>query len=86
MPRRRILGRALIGAGILVIGSDVLWMIDVADGPGTGPKTFDERRTYDETKQSMHQVFPIGFAIGLVGLAIALVGGRLARDPAAPSA
>ena len=83
---RRVLGRVLIGAGILVIVVDVLWMVDAADGPGTGPKTFAERRSYDQVKEVMHQVYPIGFVIGLAGLGLAIWGGRLARDSAAPSA
>jgi hypothetical protein len=60
-------------------------MVDVADGPGTGPKTFAERRSYDQVKEAMHRVYPIGFVIGLAGLGISLVGGRLARDPADPA-
>ena len=82
--RRRALGRVLIGVGVLVILVDLLWMLEVGNGPGTGPKTFAERRSYDQVKEVMHQVYPVGFAIGLAGLGLALWGGRLARDPAAP--
>jgi len=79
--RKRTFGRVLIGIGIAVILVDVIWMLEVGNGPGTGPKTFATRRSYDQVKDAMHEVFPYGFAIGLVGLGIALVGGRLARGP-----
>jgi hypothetical protein len=69
-----------------VIVVDVLWMLEVGNGPGRGPTTFAERRSYDQVKEALHDVYPIGFVIGLAGLGLALVGGRLARGSAAPPA
>jgi hypothetical protein len=86
MPPNRKLGRVLIAVGILVILVDVLWMLEVGNGPGRGPTTFVERRSYDQVKEALHDVYPIGFVIGLAGLGLALLGGRLARGAAAPPA
>ena len=77
--RRRRLGAVLIALGVLTILGSVLWMLEVMNGPGTGPKTFAERRSYDIVKESAHEVFPRGFAVGLVGLGLALAGGRMRR-------
>jgi len=79
MARRKLVGRVLIGLGILVILASVLWVLEEANGPGTGPKTFAERRSYDTVKESVHETFPLAFAIGVGGLGLALLGGRLAR-------
>lgn len=80
--RRRTLGAVLIGLGLAVIVAAVLWVLEVANGPGTGPKTFATRRSYDQVKVAVHQSFPLGFAIGLGGLGLALLGGRLRRPDA----
>ena len=74
---RRRLGSWLIGVGIAIILAAVLWVLEVANGPGTGPKTFATRRSYDQVKQSVHETFPTAFAIAMVGLGLALAGGRL---------
>ena len=80
---RRRLGLSILTVGILTIVLAVLWVLDEADGPGSGPKDFAHRRTYDEVKVSVHRTFPIAFAVGLVGLGIAMAGARVARlhDP-----
>ncbi len=73
--RRGALGLMLIGLGILVVlgGAEyVLWSVD-----GRMRSDFADRPTYDETKQKLHESFPIGFAIALVGLGIAGVGARV---------
>ena len=75
---RRRLGRSLIALGLLVIVVAVIWVLEVANGPGTGPKTFAERRSYDQVKEALHGVFPQAFAVGRCGLGIALLGGRFA--------
>lgn len=76
---RRRYGQILIGLGLATIVAAVLWMLEVANGPGTGPKTFAERRSYDQVKASIHETFPIGFPIGLAGLGLTMLGARLAR-------
>ena len=78
MARRRV-GQVLIGLGIVTILVSVIYVLEVANGPGTGPKAFAQRRGYDQVKQSVHQTFPLAFAYGLVGLGVTMLGARLAR-------
>ena len=79
-PRERArLGAFLIGLGLVLIVGAVLWMLEVANGPGSGPKTFAARRSYDQVKVALHESMPLGFAVGLGGLGLALLGGRLRR-------
>ena len=78
--KRRRLGRWMIGVGLVIILASVLWVLEEANGPGTGPKHFAERRSYDIVKKDLHRVFPTAFACGLLGLGLALWGGRIARD------
>jgi hypothetical protein len=84
-PARRRAGFALVGLGIVVILASVVYVLEMANGPGTGPKRFEERRTYDMVKESVHETFPMAFAIGIAGLGIAMCGGRLARPKRPPS-
>lgn len=79
-PRaRQRLGGALIVLGLVVIVGAVLWLAEIANGPGTGPKTFATRRSYDQVKVALHGSFPTAFGIGVGGLGLALYGGRLRR-------
>ena len=77
MARRRTLGIVLVVLGLLVIVVSVITVLEVANGPGTGPKTFAERRSYDQVKEAVHRVFPLAFLVGLGGLGIALLGQRV---------
>lgn len=79
MSRKR-LGTVLLVLGLVVIVVAVLWVLEVANGPGTGPKTFAERRSYDQVKEALHESFPLGFAVGIGGLGLAMLGARLRRD------
>jgi len=74
---KRRLGTILIVLGLLVIVGAVLWVLEAANGPGMGPRTFAERRSYDQVKVEIHRTFPFGLVIGLGGLGLALLGGRL---------
>jgi hypothetical protein len=75
--RRRRLGAGLIGGGILIIAVSVIVVLEIANGPGTGPKSFAQRRGYDQVKQDVHRSFPIALLGGLLGLAIAMTGARI---------
>lgn len=75
--RRRRLGTGLIVAGIGIIVVSVIAVLEVANGPGTGPKTFAQRRGYDQVKQDVHRSFPIAVLGGLLGLGIAITGARI---------
>jgi hypothetical protein len=72
-------GIALVALGILVILGAVIVVLEVANGPGSGPKTFAERRSYDQVKESVQRVYPIAFPIGLGGLGLALLGSRILK-------
>ncbi len=77
-PRaRRRAGALLIALGLALIVGAVLWVLEVANGPGHGPRTFAERRSYDQVKVALQGSFPRGLAVALGGLALALAGGRL---------
>ena len=78
-PRRARLGYGLIAAGLLVIVGAVLYVLEAANGPGAGPTTFAQRRSYDQVKVEVHRVFPLAFLVGLGGLGLALWGGRFLR-------
>lgn len=73
------MGQVLIGLGIVTILVSVIYVLEEANGVGTGPKAFAQRRGYDQVKQSVHQTFPLAFACGLVGLGITMLGARLTR-------
>jgi len=79
VPARRKLGIGLIVLGLVTIVGAVLWVLEVANGPGAAPTTFAERRSYDMVKESVHETFPLAFGVGLVGLGLTMLGARLAR-------
>ena len=66
----------MIAGGVLVLGA-VLYLLEVANGPGSGPTTFAERRSYDLVKRDLHAALPIGAPIALAGLGIAIWGNRI---------
>ena len=73
---RRRLGLALVIGGILTIVVAVIAVLEVANGPGTGPKSFAERRSYDQVKVAVHGSFPLAFLFGLGGLGLTVLGAR----------
>lgn len=84
MAKRRV-GQVLIGLGLTIILVAVLYVLEMANGPGTGPKAFANRRGYDRVKQSVHQTFPMAFVVGVGGLGLAMLGTRMVRsNPRAP--
>ena len=77
MPRpSRRLGIAFVISGIVTIVVSVIVVLEVANGPGTGPKSFAERRSYDQVKVAVHRSFPIAFLFGLGGLGLTVLGAR----------
>lgn len=81
--RRQRTGISLVVAGLIGIVASVLWVLEAANGPGAGPHTFAQRRSYDQVKVEVHRTFPLGLVCGLAGLALCMAGARLARpDPA----
>ncbi len=82
LTRRRFVGIGLIVLGLLTIVGSVLWVLEIANGPGTGPKSFAERRGYDQVKGAVQRSFPLALVIGVLGLALAMLGGRLRRRAA----
>lgn len=82
---RRRGGRLLIALGLAVIVGAVLYVLEAANGPGLGPRSFAERRSYDQVKVEVHRTFPAAFAVGLVGLGLTLLGGRWLRREEPPA-
>jgi len=78
---RRGLGRVMVGLGLVVIVAAVIYVLESANGPGTGPKTFAQRRSYNQVKESVHATYPLAFLVALTGLGITMVGARMQRDP-----
>src|SRR5262245_53717412 len=76
---RRRLGIALVVLGLVTIVSSVLVVLEIANGPGTGPKSFAQRRSYDQVKVDVQRSFPIAFLVGVGGLGLTMAGARLAR-------
>ena len=76
---RRRLGIALVVLGLVTIVGSVLVVLEIANGPGTGPKSFAQRRSYDQVKVEVQRVFPVALLVGLGGLGLAMAGARLAR-------
>ena len=83
---KKKLGTGLIVLGLLTIVGAVLWVLEEANGPGLGPPgTFAERRSYNQTKEAVHESFPLGFAVGIAGLGLAMAGSRI-RSGGSPDA
>lgn len=78
MSRRR-LGIALVVLGLVTVVGSVLVVLEIANGPGTGPKAFAQRRGYDQVKADVQRSFPIALLVGVGGLGLAMAGARLAR-------
>jgi len=83
VSRRRI-GIALVVLGLVTIVGAVLVVLEIANGPGTGPKAFAQRRSYDQVKVDVQRSFPIALLVGVGGLGLAMAGARLARREGAP--
>lgn len=78
-PARRRLGITLVVLGLVTIVTAVIVVLEIANGPGTGPKAFAQRRGYDQVKADVHRSFPLALVVGLAGLGLSMAGARLAR-------
>ena len=72
---RRKLGWALTIVGLAMILGGVLYVLETV-GHAEGGR-FENRRSYDQVKVAVHRSFPTGFATGIAGLALAMLGARL---------
>ena len=79
MTRRRV-GLALIVLGLLGIVWGVLYVLEAANGPGFGPRRFEERRSYNQVKESVHGAFLGGCLRAGTGFALIAAGSRLRRS------
>jgi hypothetical protein len=68
---------ALLSGGLIVIVVSVLVVLESANGPGTGPKSFAQRRSYDQVKVEVHRTFPLALLGALAGLGLAIAGTRV---------
>lgn len=80
MTRRR-LGLALVLLGLLGIVWGVLHVLEAANGPGYGPRTFEDRRSYNQVKEGVHGSFLGGCLRAGIGFALVAAGARLRRGP-----
>ena len=78
MTRRRI-GLALILLGLLGLIWGVLHVAEAANGPGPGPRRFEDQRGYDQVKRDLHRSLFGGCLRAGLGCALIAVGGRLRR-------
>ena len=85
MLARRRIGIALVVFGLGTMLVSVIAVLEIANGPGTGPKSFATRRSYDQVKVDVQRSFPYGFLAGIVGLGITMWGARLAKRDDAPA-
>jgi hypothetical protein len=79
----------LVVVGLVTIVAAVLFVVETANGPGTGPKAFAARRSYDQVKVEVHRTYPYALVAGVLGLALTITGARLAQrgggEPSAPA-
>jgi hypothetical protein len=81
---RRRLGIVMVVLGLATIVGAVLVVLEIANGPGTGPKAFAQRRGYDQVKVDVQRSFPLALLVGVGGLGLTMAGARLARREGAP--
>lgn len=75
MSNRERWGWAVSALGIAVILAAVLHLTSATIG---GPiHEFKDRRTYNEVKTAAHAAYPVTLLLGLGGLGIVWLGGRL---------
>lgn len=78
-PRTVMVGRGLIALGILGIVMAALHLANAGYGSSVN-RGFANRRSYDMVKPAVHQAMPRTALLGLGGLLLVIVGGRLGRS------
>lgn len=82
MDRRR-LGLVLIVLGLCGILWGVFHVLEAAEGPGPSPRTFEQRRSYNQVKEAVHATFLGGCLRAGIGFALIAGGARLRRGASA---
>lgn len=79
IKRKRVLGLIwiLFGLGVIVVAVLQVAMAVEADRPVS--EGFVVRISYDESKRTMHRLFPFAFLQGVAGAALAMYGARVRR-------
>ena len=83
MTRRR-LGLVLLVLGLCGVVWGVLYVLEAANGPGYGPRTFEERRSYNQVKEAVHASLLGACLRAGIGFALVAAGARLRRASAPP--
>ncbi len=80
IKRKRVLGLVwiLFGLGAIIVAVLQVAMAVEADRPVS--EGFVVRISYDESKRTMHRLFPFAFLQGVAGAAIAMYGARVRRQ------
>ena len=65
--------------GLVQLLVGVFYLLEEGNGPGTGPKTFAERRSYNQVKTDLHRALPLAATISLSGLLITMAGSHLRK-------
>ena len=68
---------SLMAVGGVAILFGVFYVLEAGNGPGTGPKTFAQRRSYNQVKEAVHESFPLGMSVALLGLGAVVLGKRM---------
>jgi len=74
---RRRAGSALVVLGLVAILTGVFHVLNAVGA--AEDRRFENRRSYNQVKEAVHGSFPLGLAIGLGGLGLAMLGARVRR-------
>ena len=76
-PARQRIGWALTIAGCLAIVAGVFYVLNAVGY--AEDREFAQRRSYNQVKVAVHESYPIGLAIGVAGLGLAMLGAHVRR-------
>ncbi len=69
----------LIALGVIGVLWGVFHVLETANGPGTGPKVFAQRRSYNQVKVAVHESLPGGVLRAALGATLWYLGVRTWR-------